>query len=181
MSNYDVLKKLNPIDLGAEHDADLAIEGSHLDDVETEAEAELAEAFPNTATATLPDWERVCGIVTDTAKTTQQRRDAVVQRLRTVARLDVRYFIYLAATVGYTIQIERIPANDARYGGTEDTRWVWLVHVAQDQKEITYFTAGDSAAGDLLSDWVTEPILEDIINEFKPAHTEVYFSYPTTS
>ena len=105
------------------------------------------------------------------------RRTAVVQKLRLRGSLTRQYFVDLAAAVGYTITIEEIPPNDAGYGGAWDTINIWKVHVPIGAKEITYFTAGDSGAGDLLTDWPSEDILENLFNDLKPAHTQVYFVY----
>lgn len=179
MNHSDVLKLLFPVpDVGGSFSQDIGIEGAHLDTLKTAADNLLLELFPDTCTAaTISDWERIYGIVPPEGATLEQRRAAVIQKKRLRRKLTRKYFTDLAAAVGYTILIEEIPPNSAEYGGSWNTLYIWRVHVLGGAKEITYFTAGDSSAGDLLSDWPVEAVLEGILTASKPAHTQVYFVY----
>lgn len=179
MLHSDVLKLLFPIkDMGGTFDADIAIEGSYLDTLKTAAEALLLELFPDTCTAaTIEDWERTYAIVPPVDALLADRRLAVVQKKRLRRKLNRAYFVALAATVGFTITIEERPPNDAVYGGGWETIYIWIVHAPIGAKEVIYFTAGDSSAGDLLSDWPGESTLETLFEALKPAHTRVIFLY----
>ncbi len=179
MAHADVLKLLFPLkDVGGDFDADIAIEGSYLDALKTSAESLLLELFPDTCTAaTIADWERIYGIIPPDGAALADRRLAVVQKKRLRRKLTRAYFVALAATVGYTVTIEEMPPNSAEYGGTWDTLFIWKVHVPIGTKEVTYFTAGDSSAGDRLADWTDEGTLEALFEALKPAHSHVYFVY----
>ncbi len=179
MIHADVLKLLFPLkDVGGDFADDIAIEGSYLDALKTSAESLLLELFPDTCTAaTIADWERIYGIVPADGAALADRRLAVIQKKRLRRKLTRSYFVALAAAVGYTVVIEEMPPNSAEYGGTWNTIYIWRVHVTGGAKEIIYFTAGDSASGDRLSNWTTESILEGLFEALKPAHTHVYFTY----
>ena len=175
MSHKDVLKLLFPLEIGGVFDSDVSIEGKHLDDAETSGAALLNEAFADQTSALISEWERVYGIVPSATSTIQYRRNAVIQKMRTLGRLDIQFFIGLAAAVGYTVNIEEVVPNDTGYG--YESIWIWRVHVPIGSKPLYYFRAGQSRAGDPLLTWDKANVLEGIINEFKPAHTQVYFVY----
>lgn len=179
MNHSDVLKLLFPLkDIGGTFDQDIGIEGAYLDALKTSADNLLSELFPDTCTAaTIADWERIYGIIPAAADTLGQRQAAVVQKKRLRRKLTRAYFVALAAAVGYNIIIEEIQPNDAGYGGAYSTIYIWRVHVTGGVKAITYFTAGDSSAGDLLSNWTVETNFENLFIALKPAHTHVYFVY----
>ena len=174
----DVYKLLFPLkNVGGKFDENVSVIGKQLDAVNTLYNTLLQEIFPDTTTDLIADWERKYAIIPPEGATLEARRLAVVQKKRLRRRLDRQYFIALAATVGYDIDIEYIPANDARYGGGPGTRYIWLVHVISGTKELIYFTAGDSAAGDRLLDWETSDVLENLFTDLGPAHKHVYFAY----
>jgi uncharacterized protein YmfQ (DUF2313 family) len=201
MNHADVLKLLFPLkDLGGVFNDDIAIEGKHLDALKTSADNLLLEAFPDTATLTLSDWERNYQIIVPAGVSIAQRQRAVVQRRRMRGGLSRRYFVALAAAVGYTITIEEIPSNGLGGGATD--KYVWRIHVGlaempttteftagdsgagelltdwdQLGKTTSFFTAGDSGAGELLTDWPDDRNLEELFNNLKPAHTRIIFVY----
>lgn len=179
MIHEDILKLLFPLkDVGGDFDADITIEGSYLDALKTSAEALLLELFPDTCTAaTIADWERTYNIIAPDGASLAQRQLAIIQKKRLRRKLTKSYFETLAAAVGYTIMIEEIPPLSAEYGSTQSTIYIWRVHVLGGTKTIIDFTAGDSSAGDLLTDWVGEATLENIFERLKPAHTRVLFVY----
>ncbi len=178
MNHADILKLLFPLkNVGGVFNDDIGIEGKYLDDLKTSADNLLLELYPDTTTQLIADWERTYTIVTPDGASLADRRLAVVQKRRLRRKLTRKYFVNLAATVGYTVIIEELPPNSAEYGGAWKTIYIWRVHVQGSAKEITYFTAGDSSAGDLLADWPLEDILENLFEALKPAHTHVYFVY----
>ena len=176
MTHHDILKLLFPTEIGGVFDADITIEGSYLDALTASADSLSDEMFPDTANVTITDWERVYAILPDPAATLDQRRLTILQKVRAnIGSLTPASFVALAATVGYVVTIEELPKNSPGFG--PESIWVWRVHVPTAQEQVDYFTAGDSAAGDLLTDWASSATLEGIINELKPAHTEVLFVY----
>lgn len=179
MNHSDVLKLLFPLkNIGGVFDDDIGLEGGFLDALKTSADNLLLELFPNTCTAaTIADWERTYGIIPPADAPLEARRLAVVQKKRLRRKLTRAYFVALAETAGYSITIEEMPPNAVDYGGTWSTLYIWRVHAPIGAKAITYFTAGDSEAGDLLSNWSDENTLEALFNALKPAHTHVYFVY----
>lgn len=178
MDHKDVLKLLFPLkNVGGVFDDDLGIEGKYLDALKTSADALLLELFPDTTTQLIAEWERTYGIIPPEGASLASRRTAVLQKKRLRRRLDRAYFVSLAATVGYNIKIEEIPPNSAEYGGGQSTIHIWRVHVPIGAKPIIEFTAGDSEAGDLLTDWADETILEALFDDLKPAETRVFFVY----
>jgi uncharacterized protein YmfQ (DUF2313 family) len=179
MGHKDPLKMLFPLDLGGVFDSDIAIEGAHLDAVQGRIQDLRGEMHPDTANETLSDWENRYGIIPIDGATIDVRRMVVAQQRRLRGRLDIQYFIDLAAKLGFIADIEEIPPNFGTYGGTPSTIHVWRMHITNSPQTLTFFTAGDSSSGDLLQDWGTEAtaVLEAVISAMKPGHTHVYFIY----
>jgi len=179
MLHADVLKMLFPLDLGGVFNADTAIDGAYLDAVQARVQDLLGEMHPDMANETLEAWEARYGIIPVAGTTPEIRRMIVAQQRRLRGRLDIQYYIDLAAKLGFIADIEEMPPNSGAYGGTPATIHCWRMHITNSPQTLTYFTAGDSAAGDLLQDWGTEAtaVLESVITEMKPAHTHVYFVY----
>jgi uncharacterized protein YmfQ (DUF2313 family) len=183
MVHSDVLKLLFPLPVEADGVLadDFSLEGGQLDAAQSSAEALLLEAFPDQSTALLASWERVCGIVPGDDDPLQARRDAVVRILRSIGGLSRAYFITLAAVFGWTITIdEYLPfiAGWNRCGDylyEEHVRWIWRVNVSG--KAVYPFRAGLSAAGERLTWWVPNTVLETLFEELKPAHTHAIFNY----
>ncbi|MBI5550756.1 MAG: DUF2313 domain-containing protein [Desulfobacterales bacterium] len=165
MLHREAIEQLMPVKLaGTVHERDVALEGYHLDTVAASADDMVANAFADTAAALLVDWERVLGLRPAPAATLVDRRAANVAKIRARGGLSRRYFIELAAGMGFTIEIY------------EEPDWTWRVHVLSSPDFLNYFRAGESCAGDYLLDFGT-PALEEMIVDLKPAHTFVYFSY----
>ncbi len=181
MPHKDVLKLLFPIPLEGNFDEDSEIEGSHLDAAQARADDLLQEIFPDQTYEQLCCWERVCGLVPGADDTLQMRRNAVIGKLRELGGLSKAYFIQLAASIGYAITIEELHpfmAGISYVGDTlyvEESIFVWRVNVAD--QALYYFRAGESSAGESLLWWPDQSVLENLLNELKPAHTFVYFTY----
>jgi uncharacterized protein YmfQ (DUF2313 family) len=136
---------------------------------------------PDTAIALLADWERVYDITSDVDTPVQFRRAEVVRRIRARGGLSIPYFIGLAQSLGYVVDIiEPVPtmagwagAGDELIGSEAISQWGLVIH-----NQPTYlFRAGESAAGEPLLWWTFQDFLEQLFVELKPAHTQVYFSY----
>ena len=176
MSHKTILQQLFPIQLAGVFEADIEIEGKHLDDALDKAALLIAEMYADTCSDTIEDWERVCGVTPGESDTLQIRRNRVVAKLMATGRLDKQYFIDLAAALGTTITIDELDAGDDGYG--DEGIWAWRVNVTDQESTTTYFRAGDSVAGDYLMSWVDDLGLEELFNELKPAHTQCLFAYP---
>jgi uncharacterized protein YmfQ (DUF2313 family) len=181
MNHADTLKLLFPVELTGVFDDDIELEGMHLDAAQASAECLLNEIYADQTYSLLTDWERVCGLIPATDAQLQGRRDAVVQKLRDIGGLSRAYYISLAATLGWTITIdEYLPfmSGWARSGDVdydEDVCWIWRVNVAGNAAYS--FRSGLSVAGEGLTWWTANDILEALIDELKPAHTAVIFNY----
>ena len=181
MSHKDALKLLFPIDLGDEFGKDIELEGKHLDSAQARVDEMLNEMFPDKTYELLSSWERVCGIMPGADDTLQMRRDTVIRKLRELGRLDRKYFIDVAAAIGYTITVEELHpfmaglsyAGDTLY--VEESIFVWRVKISG--QALYYFRAGQSTAGERLLWWPVQTVPENILNELKPAHTFIIFDY----
>lgn len=181
MSHKNALKLLFPLELSGDFDADIEIEGKHLDEVQSRAEDLLNEMFPDQSFELLTDWERVCGLIPGAEDTLQLRRDRVIRKLRERGGLSREYFIALAADLGYTVTIEELQPFTCginRCGDrlfVEEIRFVWRVAVSG--QSVYYFRTGQSSAGERLVWWNAVQELEDLFNDLKPAHTFIIFDY----
>ena len=134
----------------------------------------------------LADWERVCGLPdscsASLATTLQERRGAVVAKLTALGGASRAYFIALAASMGYTIEIDEFRpfitglnrCGDI-LGGGHSVRYQWRVRVPNSR--YTPFRTGSSQCGDLLGKIARAEDLECKLNRLKPAHTHLIFDY----
>jgi uncharacterized protein YmfQ (DUF2313 family) len=140
------------------------------------------EADPRTAKEMLTDWERIAGLpdaclgIPDTIK---QRREVLTAKLVAQGGQSRAYFIALAESLGYEIQIREFfkftagsPAGGAL---ANDVSWRHTWQIDAPSTTIKHFSAG-SGAGEPLSTWGNE-MLECAIEKRKPAHTIVLFAY----
>jgi len=163
----DILQQLIPLEIGGDFAADLALEGAQFDAAVARAEQLLLEQFPNSADETIGDWERVVNLSLGSDATLQQRRDAVVQKLREVGGLSAAYFTALAASMGYTITIDEPYATEGKHA--------WRITFSG--YPVYEFYAGDSCSGELLLDWDNQTAVEGIFQDLKPAHSRLICAY----
>ena len=178
---------------------DIELEGKFLDAAQARAEDLLKEMFPDTAYELLSRWEVICGVYPEAGDTLQLRRDRVEKRLREIGSMSIPYFLSLASysEVGYgeggwgesgwggaeglSIRIEELHPFMAGWGRAGDELYVpeiifcWRVRVAG--RQVYKFRAGTSCAGERLTSWEADLALENLFNEFKPAHTYIIFDY----
>lgn len=181
--NKDTLRLLFPVELGGDHDADLALDAKHLDIAQASAETLLTEMFPDTTSQLLADWERVLGITPGADDPLQYRRDRVVQKIREKGGLSIPYFIRLAESLGSVVEIvEPVPfmsdwgcADDELFDETVVYQWGLKIY----NQPIYEFCADTSCADELLLWFNEQTVLEELFKQLKPAHTYVYFSYET--
>ena len=124
------------------------------------------ESFPGTAIELLPDWERALGLpdpcVTATL-TVAQRQAACVARLAGSFDPTAPNLIAYALSFGFTITITHPAANTA------------VIHAQA--VTVTYFRAGQDYAGDLLSTFTNNSVLECLMAAVMPAHVAFSFAY----
>lgn len=144
----------------------------------------INEADPRTALDLLDDWERVAGLpdpcVTADDLTTERRQIALTSKLIMQGGQSRRYFIDMAAALGYpgaTIEEYRpMTCNDT----CNDALWtigdipVWQLNLPSDGGLI--IATCNSTCDVPLQSWGDQAI-ECRVNRYKPAHTEVIFAY----
>lgn len=143
----------------------------------------VEEANPRTTSELLLDWERVAGLpdecAVDVAKTTEQRRAALLQRLTSRGGQSRAYFIAVAALLGFPITITEFDLHTCEhtcdvpiYG--EDWMYAWQINVLQ-ADTVSYQTCMDTCETPLAS-WGNAEF-ECVIGHLKPAHTLLIFTY----
>jgi uncharacterized protein YmfQ (DUF2313 family) len=158
----------------------------------------LTESYPGTATETITDWERVCGLPDDCTgplETLQERRQAVLGKLASRGGQSREYFINGAAYLGFEVvgitEFRPLIADEGRAGAqchfqslgrpdpkdVRDRDWwyVWEITTTEEVKTV-YMRADESEAGDRLVTWGNSMLTCWIVQN-KPAHTDVFFSF----
>lgn len=148
------------------------------------------EAFPDTTTAMLPEWERAVGLPEDCYATAEQtiegRRALLLRKLTTQGGQSRAYFIGLASDLGYPeARITEWTPFRCGYSGVGNPRWrtgsplqrnVWRMHVGM--SDVTYFRCGRGRVGrDPQARLRRAEALECLVRKWKPAHTDVIFTY----
>ncbi len=152
--------------------------------VEARADSLADEVNPASTTELLSDWERAAGLPDRCAgvleDTLQGRRAALLAKLTSIGGQSISYFVSFAASLGYQVTVTEFRSFRAGISTAGDAltngpwRYVWRVNAPAET--VIYFRAGLSAAGEPLASWGNAP-LECKINQLKPAHTMVIFSY----
>lgn len=152
---------------------------------------DLVEAiFPCSTVELLPEWEATLGLpdpcVQPPLSTIQQRTAAVCLKFAARGGSSRDYFIHLAASYGFQVEIETFTpfrVNHGRVGGrlySTDWAFAWRVVVQGAPGTVTYFRVGQSAAGEPLAAWGIKQ-LECLFETAKPAETEIIWSYTVNS
>ncbi len=153
---------------------------------EARVERLLLEMDPRTAYELLPEWETALGLpdpCTAAATTVSARQLAAWRKLVYPAGQTPAFYIALAASIGFTIEIHEFDPDVDDYDASLASevaagrwRYIWRVHVLN-AGDWTYFRFGDEMGG-RFRDGDSALDLECIITAAKPAHTHVIFSYP---
>lgn len=179
MSHSQALQALIPLELGAVQQADVVVEGRQLDRSEADATLLLREMFPDNTVDYLTTWEKLLGVIPASDAKRSERINEILYRLRSLGRLDIQFFIDIAATVGYAItiiELKPLMAGWAQSGQevmAEYVRWIWCVTISDGFTQ--YARAGAAAAGEPIEWYRDKRHLDDIFNDLKPAHTLVIF------
>ncbi|WP_328184613.1 YmfQ family protein [Marinobacter sp. OP 3.4] len=143
----------------------------------------VKEGNPESTNELLTDWERLLdlpGPCDSLPETIQERRLAAHGKLIRVGGASPAYFIELAESLGYQVTITEYRPFRAGFSAAGDSltneEWLhhWMVNAAE--TAVVEFSAGQSAAGEPVRSW-GEGQLECPIEQLKPAHTVVNFSY----
>lgn len=179
--NYNVLRQLMPVEMGAESDLDLQIEGQVLDRAEASAAALFRNLFADSCFELLDRYESLLGLTPNPEASTGVRRAAVVAKLRERGGVSIPYFKTLSEGLGYEIEIEEPVAAMCGWAECgdellEDTPYYWEVHVTSG--EITTYDSymGECRCGDRLLDFDAED-LDRLFDDLKPAETFVRVFY----
>jgi uncharacterized protein YmfQ (DUF2313 family) len=153
--------------------------------LDARVDALLLESDPRTTAELLGQWEGVLGLpdpCTAAATTIAGRQLAAWRKLAFQAGQTRAFYIQLAASLGYEIQIVEFDPDVDEYDASLTPlitggkwRFVWRVHVLT-ATDYRLFRVGRARVGDLLADGGSIS-LECIIAHAKPAHTHVVFSY----
>jgi uncharacterized protein YmfQ (DUF2313 family) len=169
-------------------------------DVDIAAERLIIESQPARTVEMLVDHERQVGLPDCCFQTAglpiEERRAAVLTRLRATGGQRPRYFVGLAETLGYQIEVvEYRPfmvgisqvggantsnnSHSTRYdmlGATADKRAWWRVRVLGPR--VTWFKVGVSTLGqDPLARISRAEDLECLLGRYQPAHSFLTMSY----
>ena len=111
-----------------------------------------------------------------------QRVEKVIAKLNAIGGLSLAYFKNLAESIGYSIKIVELDLFRAGIGrcterlNLDDIAWVWQVNIDGDATSVYRFRAGGSRAGELILAF-SDPIIEKIFEDLKPAYTRILFTY----
>lgn len=173
--------------------------------VDARAATLLEETDPRFALELLEEWERTVGLpdeCTGPLELLQDRRAAVVERLTNKGGSSPAYFEAMLAARGFpdarvteyrAFEVGRSrvgepmnnPQKPFRVGSsrvgealTNNTGWLFTWSVLAPDFSFRYFRVGESRVGEPLRTW-GNTALECLVNELKPAHTNVVFFYFT--
>ncbi len=168
---------------GGRISAELFAEGRRLDEAQARADIASGAITPFNVVDLLPDWECVCGLTPAPDATYSHRLGAVLAKLRETGGLSIPYFIELAGRLGYVITIDEFQPFYCDYSildvdciYEEDVQWCWQVNIQGGPVVVDYFRAGESSCGEALMSF-SDPVIEQVFDDLKPAHTFVDFSY----
>jgi uncharacterized protein YmfQ (DUF2313 family) len=151
--------------------------------IDARADDLIRESDPRTTSELIEDWERVADLpdqCVTVAQTLEQRRVSLTSKLTMQGGQSKKYFINLAASMGYadaTIDEYRPmncndDCNDALYSA--DDRYFWTINLPSTSG--IFVMNCNSTCNDALQAWGDEAI-ECRINKYKPAHTTAIFAY----
>ena len=165
----DLLMRLSPpgaaFGPGGRYEDLLTALAGGLAELHDRAVAADAESDPRTADETLPDWERMLGILSPMTDQADRQREA---HATLIARggCSVAYFVALAAALGVTITIQE-PLSE---GWTPCA--LFCAPFYADVSRFVWIVTGPAATSAEL-----QAVLESMFNRLKPAHTRVRFTW----
>lgn len=163
----------------------LAYTYSRFDD---RADDLINEMFPQTVIESLDEWELEYGLPDpcygDVELTTEERQKILLTKFASIGGQNPEYYINIASNLGFTVEI--VEFNGARYTIDEYTTtaygltshpYVWHVNVSGVETIYAKYSTDRYATTQYSKLGIDTSILECVINELKPAHTQVIFNY----
>lgn len=136
----------------------------------------IEESDPRSTNQMFEEWEASFGLPDECVMaflerdiTVEERRKSLVTRAIGVGGQTLAYFKELARQLGRDVEV----SNLRQEGNPETYHW-WKVTI--DDKSSTDLATVLMTVDDALATW-GDALLECIINQRKPAHTRVFFSY----
>lgn len=184
MSHRDLLAVMRPPVSyeNGENPAEINAEAAVFDQFSGAAAGIKESPFPAADNEYLYRWEELLGLRPSETATTQQRTDAILAKLNAMGGLSIAYFQKIAEAAGYAVDIweeDQFRAGTSHAGeelNTEDAIWRWVVEISNGNVSAYIFRAGAGRSGDRLSVY-TDPIIETMFEELKPAWTLCRFEY----
>lgn len=158
----------------------------------------LDELDPRTTFEMLDNWERLLKIPDECTPENsdpnlQERRTRILQKLTTGGGQSDAFFILIASQLGYDVSVfdvenfrdfrvgissvgEPLTNSTLPNGDTSSAGWAFTFQINGPADLVRYFRVGQSTVGDRLV-LVENDTLECVIEKFKPAHTNVLFSF----
>jgi uncharacterized protein YmfQ (DUF2313 family) len=179
-----------PNDPDAQQSVFITALAQEYEQLDVDANALLADAFPPTTINLLPEWEETLGLpdpCLGPAPSVGQRQAQVKARFVGSGGQSAAWFIAYAAYLGFTITITVYAPFVTGRGMcgypllSSDWAHVWLITIVSGSGSVTQaaFRASASRAGDPLSSGsTTYPVLECEIQKLAPAHTILLFTTP---
>jgi uncharacterized protein YmfQ (DUF2313 family) len=142
----------------------------------------IADAFPETASAMLPEWNETLGIPDacfgPPASVTQNRQQIVAKLIGTGGQ-SIAYFVGLAAAFGIDITISEFSAlytDTAIPAGMilapADWAYTWRVNI--DRNSVPFISVASPVNAFLASQNLQA--LDCLLRRYKPAHTQFYYA-----
>jgi uncharacterized protein YmfQ (DUF2313 family) len=153
--------------------------GQEFARVDGRATGLIDEAIPSSTNELLIDWERCADLPGEcghTEQTLAQRRAALAVKLGRTGSASRKYYIDLAAELGFTVTIKEYFQFPEEHEEDLDEDWKFTWRINAPETTIRYFRVGSSTVGERLRSWGNEQ-LECVMNRVKPAHTILIFGY----
>ena len=162
--------------------AELEVWQDGITKIENQAEAIYGAPYADVNNDYIYRWEQVLGLNVKASDSVAQRVEKIIAKLNDVGGLSIAYFASLAESIGYSIKIVELDQFRAGIGrcteciNSEEIVWVWQVNIDAPATSVFRFRTGGSRAGELLLTF-SDPIIEKIFEDLKPAYTRVLFTY----
>jgi uncharacterized protein YmfQ (DUF2313 family) len=146
------------------------------------------EMFPQTVTESIDEWDIEYGLPSACAsgisQTFAERKASLLAKFAGIGGQDKAYYIKIANDLGFDVTITEF--NGARYTrdvytskqyGQTTHPFVWYINVAGVETIYATYTQDRFTSTQYSKLGIDTTILECLINELKPAHTQVVFNY----
>ena len=134
----------------------------------------------------LSDHENDLGLPNECSQedeTITERRNTAHAKFISLGEQNPQYYIDIAAAMGWTITINEFSpfiCGSSASGdmcGDSNVIFYWEVLIDLESRNTIFFESGQSQSGDLIQYVAGLDSLMCILNQYKPAHTQVIFNY----